>query len=245
MSAPVLRVLTFNIQLAAATASYPQMLTGAWRHILPFRQMRRNLQQIAELAAEHDLVALQETDAGSLRSGFLNQVQWLAQAAGFEHWSLGLNRDLAPFARHSLGLLSRFPLLSADYLRLPGRIPGRGAIEARVDWNGRPLSVVVTHLALGRRTQIQQLSLLASRLPPGPALLMGDFNCETAWLEQHPQLRQAGLQWAAATPCTYPRWQPRRAIDHVLVAGGLQLRRVQVPLLEVSDHCPLSAEVAI
>ena len=67
---------------------------------------------------------------------------------------------------------------------------------------------------------------------------------ETAWLEQHPQLRQAGLQWAAATPCTYPRWQPRRAIDHVLVAGGLQLRRVQVPLLAVSDHCPLSAEVA-
>lgn len=245
MATSVLRVLTFNIQLGAATGSYPQMLTGAWRHILPFRQMRRNLQQVASLAAEHDLVALQEADAGSLRSGFVNQVQWIAQAAGFDHWTLGLNRDLAPFARHSLGLLSRHPLLHADYLRLPGRIPGRGAIEAQVDWNGRPLSVVVTHLALGKRTQVQQLSLLASRLAPGPALIMGDFNCEPDWLAQHPELQQAGLQWATASPCTYPRWQPSRAIDHVLVAGGLRLQAMTVPALAVSDHCPLSVEVAI
>lgn len=239
-----LRVLTFNMQLGAATNSYRQMLTGAWRHILPFRAMRSNLQSVAELASAYDLVALQEADGGSLRSGFVNQVQWIAQQAGFEHWSLGLNRDLAPFAKHSLGLLSRYPLLRADYLRLPGRVPGRGAIEARIEIEGQRLSVVVTHLALGRRAQLSQLSLLAQRLEVGPALIMGDFNCEPELLASHPCLRKAGLQPADICPVTYPRWQPTRAIDHVLVGGGLRIEAVAVPALDVSDHCPLAVDIA-
>ena len=42
-----------------------------------------NLDKIAQLIKEFDIVALQEVDAGSLRSQFINQTEYLAKKADF------------------------------------------------------------------------------------------------------------------------------------------------------------------
>jgi endonuclease/exonuclease/phosphatase family metal-dependent hydrolase len=74
-----------------------------------------------------------------------------------------VNRDLGAFAKHSLGLLTRLEPERVVMHRLPGRIPGRGAIEARFDLaNGESLVVFLVHLALGRRARRSQLDYVAN-----------------------------------------------------------------------------------
>lgn len=50
--------------------------------MLPHRSRIENLDRIASLVRNYDVVALQECDGGSIRSGYINQVQYLAEASG-------------------------------------------------------------------------------------------------------------------------------------------------------------------
>ena len=85
-----LRFLTFNIQAGTSTARYHHYVTHSWRQVLPHAKRVENLDAIAELVAPYDMVALQEVDSGSLRSGFINQSRYLANHAGMPFWCLRL-----------------------------------------------------------------------------------------------------------------------------------------------------------
>jgi endonuclease/exonuclease/phosphatase family metal-dependent hydrolase len=126
-----IRLLTYNIQVGISTSSYRHYLTRSWQHLLPSRRRTDNLDKIAQLLRNYDVIALQECDGGSLRSGFINQVQYLAEASAIPYWYQQLNRNLGRLAQHSNGLLSRFRPLDVTEHRLPGLIPRRGAIMAR------------------------------------------------------------------------------------------------------------------
>lgn len=241
-----LRVLTLNIQVGLQTAHYGHYVTGAWRHVLPSRGVRANLDRIAELASRFDLVALQEADAGSLRTGQLNQVEYLANKAGFNHWHVAVNRNLGPFAQHCLGFLSRQPLLDPQHFPLPGRVPGRGALSALLALPGHdPLQVVVTHLALNRNWRRKQLEYLAAlKHEDREAILLGDLNCEAEELAACTPLAGIGLQPIVGAP-TFPSWKPQRRLDHVLATPGLQVAHSHVVPTPLSDHLAVAAELQL
>ena len=151
-----LRLLSFNIQVGIQTTKYSHYLTNGWKHVLPHMNRAQNLRQIADVVSEYDVVALQEVDAGSLRSGFINQVEYVADRAGFPYWYAQLNRDLGPIAQHGNGLLSRIePQVLEDH-KLPGVIPGRGAIVMRIPYGDQEVMVVHMHLSLGERSRQQR-----------------------------------------------------------------------------------------
>ena len=152
------RFLTFNIQAGISTTRYSQYVTRYWKQLLPHGARARNLQSIGDLLHSYDLVALQEIDAGSLRSGFVNQVEYLAHRAGFPYWYAQRNRDLGMFAQMGNGVLSRIAPHALEDHKLPGAIPGRGALVLRLPFNGDELMVVLLHLSLGGRSQEAQLT---------------------------------------------------------------------------------------
>ncbi len=241
-----LRLLTFNMQVGMPTAHYGHYLTGAWRHLLPSKSVRRNLDRIAELARDYDVVALQEADAGSLRTASVNQIEYLAKRAGFDHWHLGVNRNLGPFAQHALGVLSRMPLSDVQHHALPGQLPGRGALEVTLQNPAHhPLQLVIAHLALSRGTRSRQIEYLA-RLAreQHDTLLLGDLNCEPAELAQHPELQKLGFRVVHETP-TYPSWRPRRSIDHVLAGPSVVTQTCLVLPDRLSDHLAVATEVQL
>ncbi|MES3041254.1 MAG: endonuclease/exonuclease/phosphatase family protein [Pseudomonadota bacterium] len=249
MTKPValnLRVLSLNIQVGLETTHYRQYVTKAWRHAVPTRGAYANLERIAALAANHDVVALQEADAGSLRTARVNQVAHLAQLAGFPYWHAAVTRDLGPFAQHCLGVLSRWPLLQPNYHSLPGILPGRGALEVSIQPAGHELlRVIVAHLALTRRARAGQLHFLAN-LARGESnsLILGDFNCERRELDEHAGIQAAGLRSVHAG-ATFPSWAPTRALDHLLLSPGLVAHNPQVLPLRLSDHLPISSEIKL
>src|SRR3569623_3801395 len=103
-----LRLLTYNIQAAVASTRPHHYLTRSWKHVLPHPSSFDNLDRIARLITHNDVVALQEADAGSLRSYFTKQVEYLARRGHFPFWCQQNKRDLGRFAQNSNGLLSKF-----------------------------------------------------------------------------------------------------------------------------------------
>ena len=168
-----LRLISYNIQAGASTARYREYLTGSWQHVLPHPNKRRNLNAVAELVTAFDIVALQEADGGSLRSGFNNQVQYLAELAQFPWWSHQANRNVAALAASSNGLLSRVEPSEVVDHKLPGAIPGRGALAVRYGTPRQGLLVVIAHLALTRNARRKQCHYLAELIGEISANLAG------------------------------------------------------------------------
>src|SRR3989344_1166165 len=73
-----LKLLSYNIQAGIAAHSYRHYMTHSWKHVLPCSKRLDNLSRIATLIGGFDIVGLQEVDGGSLRSGFINQTEFLA-----------------------------------------------------------------------------------------------------------------------------------------------------------------------
>ncbi|UDL05574.1 endonuclease/exonuclease/phosphatase family protein [Marinobacter sp. CA1] len=241
-----IRLLTFNIQVGISTSSYHHYLTRSWQHFLPHRRRIENLDRIAGLLRGYDVVALQECDGGSLRSGYINQVQYLAEAAGIPYWYQQLNRNLGQLAQHSNGLLSRFRPLDVCEHRLPGLIPGRGAIIARYGAEDDPLVLVMMHLSLNKTAQQKQLGYIHELISQYQhVVLMGDMNNHAEELLSGTPLKEANLVPLPETAHSFPSWRPERALDHILVSPSLEIRRSEVVSYPMSDHLPIAMDIAL
>ncbi|WMY85279.1 endonuclease/exonuclease/phosphatase family protein [Pseudomonas shirazica] len=239
-----LRLLSFNIQVGISTERYRHYVTRSWQHLLPHNGRAGNLQKIGQLLGDFDLVALQEADGGSLRSGYVNQVEHLAHLGAFPYWYQQLNRNLWRFAQHSNGVLSRLkPHLLEDH-PLPGPA-GRGAILVRFGEGEDALIVVMMHLALGAKTRTLQLGYIRELIGGyRHQVLMGDMNTHATDLLEHSPLRDLGLI-APQVEATFPSWRPQRCLDHILLSPSLTLERVEVLAQPISDHLPVAVEIRL
>jgi endonuclease/exonuclease/phosphatase family metal-dependent hydrolase len=240
-----LRFLTFNIQTGIKTTAYRHYVTKGWKHVLPHESRHKNLKRIAELVSDFDFVGLQEIDGGSLRSGFVNQVEYLAHLGQFPYWYAQLNRDLGPIAQHGNGILSRIePQVLEDH-KLPGAIPGRGAVVMRIPFAGDDLVVVMLHLSLGVRSRRRQLAYVAELVShERQVVLMGDMNTPLSELMRDTALAKLDLRPAENVGPTYPAWSPLFALDHVLVSGNLRISEYEVLNCRLSDHRPIAVEIS-
>lgn len=240
----VMKLLTFNIQVGNNTSQFHHYLTRSWQHFLPYKDRAKNLQRIADLINKYDLVALQEVDGGSLRTNGINQIEFLAKLADFPYWHQQTNRNLGKFAQHSNGMLSRFkPTLIEDH-PLPG-MRGRGAILTRFGEGQDALVVVVMHLALRKKTRKEQLEYIYNLIAPYKYhILMGDMNAETMELLEDSSLKNLGLI-LPQNEATYPSWNPKRCLDHILLSPELKIEQVNVLHQPISDHLPIEVDIRL
>lgn len=213
---------------------------------MPHAKRVENLDAIAALVTPYDMVALQEVDSGSLRSGYINQSRYLANHASMPFWCHQSNRKVGTVAYAGNGFLSRFEPDAVEEHRLPGVIPGRGILLVRYGHGFNGLDIAVVHLALGKRARAQQLKFLARELDSSRNLVvLGDFNTQV----DTPHLLELRDILALQAPTqgmpTYPSWQPQRAIDHVLVSETLEAGVAEVLDVAFSDHCPVALEVTL
>lgn len=73
----------------------------------------------------------------------------------------------------------------------------------------------------------------------GPLVFMGDLNRTSRELQGYKGLEKFELM---NTPHTFPAHNPRRAIDHIAIAG-LHVDFVEVVELQVSDHRAIIVDV--
>lgn len=241
-----LRLLSFNIQAGIETTAYHHYFTRGWQHLIAGESRELTLRAIADLFSEFDVIALQEIDGGSLRSRFVNQVKYLAEHADFPYWYSQRNRDLGILGQHGNGVLSRFvPRVVEDH-RLPGGIPGRGAVLIRFGDETDSLTVICAHLSLGRRARWQQLAYLEDLIRESEhVILMGDFNTSLYQLLKNSPLRRTNLVAPSFSHWTYPSWKPSQALDHILVSPELRTADARTLGNVSSDHLPLALTIEL
>ncbi len=240
-----LRLLSFNIQVGITTQQYGHYVTRSWQHFLPTLERQGNLDRIAHLIHNYDIVAIQEADGGSLRSGFVNQIEYLAHRAGFPWWYQQLNRNLGRLAQHSNGLLTRLHPENLEDHKLPGLIPGRGAIAVELG-TGNPILLVVMHLSLskrGRNTQLEYVRRLSENYEH--IVLMGDMNAHSEQLLDNSPLAGMGLHSASMDVKTFPSWKPSKSLDHILLSAGLHAHSFSVLDFPQSDHLPVAVQIEL
>lgn len=240
------RLLSYNIQVGIRTATFREYVTGGWKHLIPHRDRLRTLAAIADQIRGYDLVAVQEVDAGSLRTGFLGQTEYLARRAGYPWWTERTNRRLGRVARHSIGALARARPDRVRRFALPGTVPGRGGIQLDFGEGAGHVSVVVVHLALGRQTRRRQLDFIAELIADAPhAVVMGDFNAPHGAPEMRRFFARTELVEPVARLNTWPAWRPLHNFDHILTTPELRVERTRVLDDSLSDHLPIAVDLAL
>jgi len=241
-----LRLLSYNVQAGISTAKYRHYITHSWKHVLPHGQRFNNLDRIARLISDYDIIGLQEVDAGSLRSGFVNLTQYLSEKASLPFWYDQTNRRIGRLASHSTGLISRFKPSEIVEHRLPGRIPGRGALLIRFGSQQESLVVLILHLALGQRARLKQLDYISEIVNEyRHVIIMGDLNCHSNSAEMEYLINRTLMREPFHGLDTFPSWRPQRNIDHILVTPTLKVDRVRALNYSLSDHLPVEMEISL
>jgi endonuclease/exonuclease/phosphatase family metal-dependent hydrolase len=235
-----LKLLTYNIQAGARN------LKEYVQSSLPSKREKRagysNLEKIAQVITDFDLVGLQEVDSGSFRTGYVDQVEYLARMAGFPHWLAQTNRKIGRWTKHGNAVLTKVSPIGQEAHKLPG-VPGRGALFLLLGEGDEQLVVVTAHLALGRVSRTKQLEMIEALVSDYKhVIIMGDMNCSPSRLVT---LRNAGFVSVATKLPTFPSWQPMRSLDQVWVSPSIQVNNVEVLPYELSDHLPVAVEVTL
>jgi endonuclease/exonuclease/phosphatase family metal-dependent hydrolase len=223
---------------------------------------RLDVERVAEVIADMkpDVVALQELDVGRRRTGGIDQAHRLAEILGMRsHFHAALRVE---DERYGDAILTGLP----ERLVRAGPLPGyprikalepRGALWVELDLGqDRRLQVINTHLGLvPREQQIQAAALigekwLASEGFTPPAVLLGDFNAtpfSATYRLLTSVLRDAQAKSPRAPTATFPSGFPLLRIDHVFLAGQIEVVSVESPYdaraRAASDHLPLVVEL--
>jgi endonuclease/exonuclease/phosphatase family metal-dependent hydrolase len=212
-----------------------------------------------------DVLALQEVDQNQPRSHSADltavaaaamdavDARFVAAVSGTPggDWTAATGEEPAGSPGYGVALLSRYPVLSWDVVRLPAAraglpmwLPGthrpilvrdepRVALTAVIDGPDGPFTVCTMHLSFVPGWNRRQLRRVVTTLAgtPEPLVLLGDLN-----MLRRPAARVSGLRPLAAAR-TFPVHRPVRQLDHVLVRGDLRATGpVETPRLPLSDH---------
>ncbi len=211
---------------------------------------RLDLERLAGViaASAADLVALQEVDRGTSRSGGVDQLQVLAELTGLHSYFA----EFFPYQGGSYGLaiLSRVPADEQRVISLPpGEREARSALLIQLEGPGeQPMSFACAHLDWlspdnRRFAQATELAAALNALP-GTVLLAGDLNDTpesrtiallSERLEYRPRVE--GARW------TFPAPAPEKEIDYVLWRST-RLELVESVVIDepvASDHRPVLA----
>ena len=241
-----IRLLSYNVQAGIRTHRYRHYFTHSWKHVLPHAQRFDNLDRVAQLVRGYDIVGLQELDAGSLRSGYVNLTEYLSEKSGMPFWYDQTNRRIGRLARHSTGLLSRYHPTEIVEHRLPGRIPGRGVMFIRYGSKEESLIVLILHLALGRRTRLLQFDYISEIVNEyRHVILMGDMNCQSESAEMEYLINRTLMREPFHGMDTFPSWRPQHNIDHILVTPTLKVDYVRALNFSLSDHLPVEMQITL
>ena len=227
-----------------------------------------------ELLPRVDVLALQEADKRTVRTGSHHVAQELATQLGMQwaHAPAGIPRGVAPVKRqwwldfeepidlHDQGdtgvaLLSRVPLADVTRIDLPWQeCPWRPrlAIAATISPGPQQIRLFNAHVDPHAASdgQLAQLEVIAAQADAAdmPAIILGDFNTlsRQKCLDTRQFLEACG--YITPIPTGTATWRGGGLRMHAdwIFTRGVKIERWGVARpLNVSDHWPIWAEIAI
>ena len=212
-----------------------------------------DLDRIAALILEYDpdLVAIQEVDSVTNRTGKVDQAQELARMTQMEH-RFGRFMEYQGGA-YGMALLSKLPILETSNYILPDGPEPRTALSVVVQPPGtsRRIRFIGIHFYRTEEERLAQANRLEKYLadePRLPTILAGDFNSAPG----SAVMEHLGLSWdvveKGSDHLTFPSYGPDREIDFFLLKPAGQFEILSQQLIDepvISDHRPLFLELIV
>ena len=196
------------------------------------------------LSVEPDLVALQEVDKNTTRTGKVNQDIELAHLTKMNS-VFGSNITFQG-GRYGNAILSKFPIIKNKNFLLPNVDSGeqRGLLRSQIQISNKEnVLFFSTHLD-HRRSDTERLASaeainqIISFDNKSPAILAGDFND----VPESPTLKELGKLWLRTNKKilkTIPASKPSRQIDYIFVQPKERWKIIESQVLDediASDH---------
>jgi len=242
---PPLSLVLVLALVAAALAASPRPAAGRPLRVMTWNIKGAELSSLEQIAAvirseRPDLVALQEVDSRTARSGGVDQARRLGELTGMQSvYRAARDTD---GGTQGLALLSRFPIRGARKVDLTSSEEQRILLLASVEVGGRRLPVANTHLSYLPETGRVQAREVAARLRRKPrVILFGDLNATPESEVGRTLSRRLGdlsaLAGKGPQPTFFTMGPPRR-IDYVLLGRAWRRRpaEVRVRPSTASDH---------
>lgn len=237
-----MRFLLFNIAYGSGVGPrlhFPFPYAG---HVkLTGRNFDRILDFVRSMAP--DIVGLVEVDAGSFRSGKVNQAERIARA--LNHRPIYESKyGTASMARHVPVLNKQGNALlvnrKVEKRRLHYFSLGMKRLVLEVEL--KRFTIFLVHLSLKFRIRHHQLRELYEivRRAEKPVILAGDFNAFRGDRELTLFLAATGLRSANSNgDPSYPSRSPKIQLDYIFHDPELETLHFQIPPVRLSDHAPL------
>ncbi len=208
---PGVRLLIYNIRYATGTGpAFHLPVPGAGY----LRSSRQVLSQITEFIKRQDpdVVGLIEVDTGSIRTGMVNQADFIARSLGhystFEcKYGVSSVNQLVPIVRKQANAFLAAPRVRGERFHYFDTGIKRLIIELELD----DVAIFLVHLSLKFRHRQYQLRYLYDlvRKTRKPVIVAGDFNTYWGDHEIYLFMQAAGLtQRQRARPSLLPEQQP-------------------------------------
>lgn len=201
-------------------------------------------------AQDPDIIALQEVDVNTVRTGKINEAAVIAE-------KLKMNFFFAKAIDHDGGdygvaILSKFPLSETKIHRLTTVESTKGEprvmATAKVTLkNGRSIRFASTHLdaqgpSVNREKQISEINTISAS-ETLPLIIAGDFNAEpqSTVIKQLDEVFTRTCQECAPT---FPVVKPRTTIDFIAYKKSADIKTISHSVVQehyASDHLPVVA----
>lgn len=226
------------------------LLTYNIHHGAPANSDAINLNNIAAVIKQSnaDIVALQEVDVNTRRSGNVDQAKALAELLGMEYYfSKSIDYQGGDYGN---AILSKFPLSNKRSLLLPMPIPKeqRSVALATVTLpDGKKIEFGSTHFDVEANRMEQSAFLVdLSKNLGQPLLIGGDYNATPDSPEMLELKKEFTLSCMGSCPFTIPVTRPTKAIDFVAFNPKAKQQFTLVSGVAMtgqyaSDHLPVIA----
>lgn len=204
--------------------------------------------------AQPDLVALQEVDVNTKRSGNIDQANWLADRLKMEvFFAKAIDHD---GGKYGVAILSRFPIDKKKIIRLPSQPETKGEprILATVMVNlpnGKKFRFGCTHLDAQKAetNRLMQAQVLVSegKTMQMPFIMAGDWNARPN-SKTVETIDQAFTRTCSDCEYTIPVINPKSTIDFISFGKNHPLKVIShqvIPERYASDHLPILSVIQL
>ena len=243
-----MRLVLYNIRYATGTGpSFHLPLPGAG-YLRPNRRVLNGLTEFLR-RQDADVIGLIEVDTGSVRSGMVNQAEYIATSLGHystyecKYGAASVNNFL-PIVRKQANAFLAAPRVHGERFHYFDSGIKRLIIELELE----EVCVFLVHLSLKyrhRQYQLRHLHDLVEKSPK-PVIVAGEFNTFWGTHELYLFMRASRLRSANERSLpTYPASAPRAELDFVLVSERIEVTAFSVPDIRLSDHRPLVCDFKV
>lgn len=145
---------------------------------------------------------------------------------------------IALLSRHPVTDLRVHPVPDLEESQRDGWFEHRVVLTCQTMWQGRPVTLMMTHLGLSDGERVLGFSLLEKLVDeaPAPVILAGDLNTDPDEALLRPLLRRLSMD---STAYTYSTEQPERKIDYILTSPAFRVEGEEPLPCPASDHFAL------